>query len=181
MCGSGTIVIEGALMARGIAPGAKRRFAVERWPGVPPTLGAWVRSELAGRGALAELPLIAGSDRDEGAIRAATSNAERAGVRNDLRLAVQTLSAAEFPVAERGWVVTNPPYGVRVGEADRVRNLWARLGQVLRERAAGWRVALLSPEVALERQLGIPLREVARTTNGGIPVRLVVGEVPGNP
>jgi len=181
MCGSGTIVIEGALMARGIAPGAKRRFAVERWPGVPPTLGAWVRSELAGRRALAELPLIAGSDRDEGAIRAATSNAERAGVRNDLRLAVQTLSAAEFPVAERGWVVTNPPYGVRVGEADRVRNLWARLGQVLRERAAGWRVALLSPEVALERQLGIPLREVARTTNGGIPVRLVVGEVPGNP
>lgn len=177
MCGSGTIAIEGALMARGIAPGAKRRFAVEEWPGVPPTLGAWVRKELSGRGALATLPPIVGSDRDEGAIRAAQSNAERAGVRDDLTLAARTLSAAEFPPAERGWVVTNPPYGVRVGEADRVRNLWARLGQVLRERAAGWQVALLSPDVGLERQLGIPLRSVARTTNGGIPVRLIVGEV----
>jgi len=180
MCGSGTIVIEGALTARGVAPGAKRRFAVERWPGVPPTLGAWVRTQLAGRGAITELPPIVGSDRDEGAIRAATSNAERAGVRPDLALEVRTLSAAEFPATGRGFVVTNPPYGIRVGEADRVRNLWARLGQVLRERAPGWRVALLSPDPALERQLGIPLREVARTTNGGIPVRLVVGEVQGN-
>jgi putative N6-adenine-specific DNA methylase len=99
----------------------------------------------------------------------------------DLTLAVQSLSAASFPEVERGWMVTNPPYGVRVGEVDQVRNLWARLGQVLRERAAGWRVALLSPDAALERQLGIPLREVARASNGGIPVRLVVGEVEGRP
>jgi len=75
--------------------------------------------------------------------------------------------------------VTNPPYGVRVGEADRVRNLWARLGQVLRDRAVGWQVALLSPDASLERQLGVPMRLVAQTTNGGIPVRLVVGEVEG--
>lgn len=181
LCGSGTILIEGALMARGTPPGARRPFAVERWPGVPPTLGAWVRNELAGRDAVERLPIIAGSDRDEGAIRAATSNAERAGVLDGLTLAVQTLSEASFPESEPGWVVTNPPYGVRVGEADRVRNLWARFGQVLRERAAGWRVALLSPDAALERQLGIPVRAVAQTSNGGIPVRLIVGEVEGNP
>ena len=179
LCGSGTIVIEGALMARGIPAGARRRFVVERWPGVPPTLGAWVRKELAGRGAISALPAIVGSDRDEGAIRAAASNAERAGVRDDLTLAAHALSAASFPESTRGWMITNPPYGVRVGEADRVRNLWARLGQVLRERATGWRVALLSPDAALERQLGVPLDVVAHTTNGGIPVRLVVGEVTG--
>jgi len=177
LCGSGTIVIEGALMARGIPPGARRRFAVERWPGVPPTLGAWVRGELAGRRPVAQLPPIVGSDRDEGAIVAAGSNAERAGVREDLELAVRALSAAEFPDSERGWVVSNPPYGVRVGEHDRVRNLWARLGQVLRERAPAWRVALLSPDPSLERQLGMPVRVVAQTTNGGIPIRLVTGEV----
>ena len=177
LCGSGTIVIEGALIARGTPAGARRRFAVERWPGVPPTLGAWVRSELAGRGAVAKLPRIIGSDRDEGAIQAARSNAERAGVEGDVELAVRALSAAELPESERGWVVSNPPYGMRVGELDRVRNLWARLGQVLRERAPGWRVALLSPDQALERQLGIPVRVVAQTTNGGIPVRLVVGDV----
>ena len=83
----------------------------------------------------------------------------------------------QVPDAERGWVVCNPPYGVRVGEMDRVRNLWARLGQLLRERAPGWRVTLLSPEPSLERQLGIPVRVVAQTTNGGIPVRLVAGDV----
>jgi len=177
LCGSGTIVIEGALQARGTPAGSKRRFAVERWPGVPPTLGAWVRAELAGRGAVAHLPPIIGTDRDEGAIRAAGENAERAGVRPDVTLAVSALSAVEFPLAERGWVVTNPPYGVRVGEVDRVRNLWARFGQVLRERAPGWRVTLLSPDAGLERQLGIPVRMVAQTTNGGIPIRLVTGEI----
>ena len=61
-----------------------------------------------------------------------------------------------------------------------MRDLWAQLGKVLRTRAAGWQVALLSPDQALERQLGIPLRLVTRTTNGGIPVRVVVGEVPAS-
>jgi 23S rRNA G2445 N2-methylase RlmL len=73
--------------------------------------------------------------------------------------------------------VTNPPYGVRVGDAARVRDLWAHLGKVLRERAPGWRLALLSPDPALERQLGLSMKVVAQTTNGGIPVRLVVGDV----
>jgi hypothetical protein len=65
-----------------------------------------------------------------------------------------------------------------VGEADRVRDLWAQLGNVLRDRAAGWKVALLSPDAALERQLRIPMRVAATTSNGGIPVRVMVGDVP---
>ena len=177
LCGSGTIPIEGALRARGLAPGAHRTFAAERWPGVSRTLGDRVRAELA-EGARADVKArIVGSDRDAGAIDAARANAERAGVAAAVDLSVRSLSAAEFPTEARGWVVTNPPYGVRVGEADRVRDLWAQLGHVLRERARGWRVALLSPDPALERQLRIPLSVVAQTTNGGIPVRLVVGEV----
>lgn len=178
-CGSGTIPIEAALSARGVAPGASRTFSAERWPGVSRTLGEKVRAELAA-GAKAQAPgVIAGFDRDAGAIAAATANAERAGVIGDLTLAVRTLSAAEFPADVSGWVVTNPPYGVRVGEVDRVRDLWAQLGNVLRERARGWQVALLSPDPALERQLRMPLRVAATTSNGGIPVRLLVGEVGG--
>jgi putative N6-adenine-specific DNA methylase len=176
LCGSGTIPIEAALMARGIAPGAKRSFAVERWPGVPRTLGESVRMELAnGRSPVVPGPMI-GSDRDSGAIAAAVANAERAGVAGDVALSMRALSAAEFP-GEHGWIVTNPPYGVRVGDADRVRDLWAQLGHVLGERARGWRVAILSPDSALDRQLCIPLRAVAHTSNGGIPVRLMVGEI----
>ena len=118
-----------------------------------------------------------GSDRDAGAIAAAVANADRAGVSDDVGLAMHSLSAAEFPGGGRGWVVTNPPYGVRVGDTERVRDLWAQLGHVLRSRAKGWRIAVLSPDPALERQLGIAVRAVAQTTNGGIPVRLVVGDV----
>lgn len=178
LCGSGTIPIEAALQARRIAPGAHRTFAMERWPGMSITLGERVRAELATRMLATSAAMIVGSDRDAGAIAAATSNAERAGVTADLTLAVRSVSAAVFPEAGKGWIVTNPPYGVRVGESDRVRDLWAQFGTVLRERAPGWRVALLSPDPALERQLKIPLRVAATTSNGGIPVRLMVGDVP---
>jgi putative N6-adenine-specific DNA methylase len=180
-CGSGTIPIEAALRARDLAPGAMRTFSAERWPGVSRTLGERVRAELAERSRPAAVGTIAGFDRDAGAIDAAAANAERARVSADLTLAVRSLSAAEFPTGGHGWVVTNPPYGVRVGggDADRIRDLWAQLGHVLRDRAPGWRVALLSPDPALERQLRIPLRVAAVTSNGGIPVRLMVGEVDG--
>ena len=178
LCGSGTIPIEAAMRARRLAPGADRTFAMERWPTVARTLGEQVRAELAERELARTDAVIIGSDRDAGAIVAATSNAERAGVADDVRWAERSLSAAQFPESPKGWIVTNPPYGVRVGEADRVRDLWAQLGNVLRERAAGWKLALLSPDAALERQLRIPMRVAATTSNGGIPVRVMVGDVP---
>jgi putative N6-adenine-specific DNA methylase len=179
LCGSGTIPIEAAMRARHLAPGAHRTFAMERWPTVSRGLGEQVRAELAVRALPSTRAMILGSDRDAGAMVAANSNADRAGVAGDVRWGERSLSAAEFPDARKGWVVTNPPYGVRVGEADRVRDLWAQLGNVLRDRAAGWTVALLSPDVALEKQLRVPLRAAASTSNGGIPVRVMVGVVPG--
>jgi putative N6-adenine-specific DNA methylase len=178
MCGSGTIPIEAALMARRIPPGARRAFAVERWPGVSKELVRAVRSEL-GTSTLAAAPgAIVGSDRDAGAIESARENAERATAAADIDLAAHTISAMQLPEGDPGWIVSNPPYGVRVGESGRVRDLWAQFGNVLRRRAPGWRVTLLSPDVALERQLQIPMHVVARTTNGGIPVRIVSGVVP---
>lgn len=178
LCGSGTIPIEAALQARGVAPGSARRFAMERWPAVPVGLGVLVRGELADRARPQAGVTLRGSDRDPGAIAAATSNADRAGVTGDVVLEVCSLSAMTLPDVPRGWIVTNPPYGVRVGDADRVRDLWAQLGNVLRERASGWRFALLSPDAALDRQLRIPMRAAASLSNGGIPVRIMVGDVP---
>jgi putative N6-adenine-specific DNA methylase len=178
MCGSGTIPIEAALMARRIPPGAHRAFAVERWPGVSAELSRAIRAEL-GAPALGAAPgAIVGSDRDAGAIESARGNAARAEVASDVALGVHSISAMPLPEVGRGWIVSNPPYGVRVGDSARVRDLWAQLGNVLSRRAPGWRVTLLSPDAALERQLQIPMQLVARTTNGGIPVRIVRGEVP---
>ena len=178
LCGSGTVPIEAVLIARRISPGAKRAFAMERWPSVAPTLGERIRAELARRELPAAPSEIVGTDRDAGAITASSSNAHRAGVAADVTFAQRSLAASVFPAAARGWVVTNPPYGVRIGESDRVRDLWAQLGKVLRMQVPGWRVAVLSPDPALERQLRIPVHVVATTKNGGIPVRLVVGDVP---
>jgi putative N6-adenine-specific DNA methylase len=176
MCGSGTIVIEAALLARRIAPGVNRPFAFQRWPEFDQAVWARMVAE-AREQELARAPAsIRGSDRDAGAIEAAQANAERAGVVGDLELERRPVSAIESP-SGRGWVVVNPPYGVRVGESAAVRDLYAALGNVLRARFPGWRLALLSPSESLERQVGLPLHERLATLNGGIPVRLVTGEV----
>jgi len=189
MCGSGTVAIEGALLARGIAPGlthprpadgghpaGTRRFAFMNWPDFDE--GAWraLVDDARERAATGAIVPIQASDRDAGAVAAALANAERAGVAGDVEITTRALSAIE-PPGGPGWVVTNPPYGVRVGEADRVRNLYAQLGKVVRASCPGWTLALLSADRAMERQIGVELEEAFRTTNGGIPVRLVVGRV----
>ena len=174
LCGSGTIPIEAALMARRIAPGSSRSFAFEGWPSFD--RGRWdaLRAEAA-EGVLASAGIgIRGSDRDAGAIEAAASNAERAGVTADVDLSVRAVSAIDDCAGGDGLVATNPPYGVRVGEAARLRDLYAKLGQVLRGKCPGWRVALLSANARLEGELRLPLEERLRTRNGGIPVRLMV-------
>jgi len=179
MCGSGTIPIEGALIARRIAPGLHRHFAFEQWP----DFDAPVWNELTAAATARVLPTAArpikGSDRDAGAIEAAIANAERAGVAGDIEFSRRPVSAIE-PPEEPGWIVSNPPYGVRVGERDRLRNLYAQLGNVLRARCPGWNVALVSADPALERQVRVPLEAVLRTSNGGIKVRVVTGAVPAH-
>jgi putative N6-adenine-specific DNA methylase len=175
MCGSGTIPIEAALVARRIAPGLHRPFALQRWPGFDSR--AWEKLVAAAReGELPTAPaVLVGSDRDAGAVQAARANAGRAGVLADITFEQRPISAIEPPQGA-GWVVVNPPYGVRVAEADSVRDLYASFGNVLRERFVGWKVGVLSPGEDLERQMGLKLRERFATVNGGIPVRLVTGE-----
>ncbi len=174
-CGSGTIPIEGAMLARRIPPGLDRVFAFQQWPWIE--AGLWSRMR---RDAEAEIldglpaPII-GADRDEGAIRAATENAARAGVEGQIEFVVSPVSEASVE-ADPGWVITNPPYGVRVGTSRELRNLYARLGAVMRERFGGWRLALLSADHALEAQLRMELEVLFRTTNGGIPVRCMTSK-----
>jgi putative N6-adenine-specific DNA methylase len=179
MCGSGTIPIEGALIARRIPPGLYRHFAFEHWPDFD--RGLWGDVTAAARDrVLARAPAsIQGSDRDAGAIEAAISNARRAGVADDIEFSRRPVSAVA-PPHESGFVISNPPYGVRVGEADRLRNLYAQLGNVLRAKCPEWNVALVSADAALERQVRIPLEPILRTTNGGIKVRVVTGMVPAH-
>ncbi len=170
--GSGTIAIEAALLARRMAPGLARGFACQRWRGWP--AAEWAALLAAARTrVLARAPAaILLSDRDAGAVRSARSNAERAGVAADIRFETRAVSALE-PLAGPGLVVTNPPYGVRVSEGRDLRDLYARLGQVLAERLPGFGLTLLLPAEPLERATGRLFKVLFRTANGGIPVRAV--------
>lgn len=177
LCGSGTIPIEAALLARRVAPGLRRAFALERWPSFDAaTLRAAVARAEERMLPRAPVPIV-GADRDAGAIAAAAANAARAGVVEDIGFRRAAISALEPPPG-LGVIVTNPPYGVRVGRSRDLRDLYARLGQVLRRRCPGWGVALLSARVELAAQLGLDLSTALTTTNGGLRVRLLTGAVP---
>ncbi len=184
MCGSGTVAIEAALLARRIAPGlasaerTPRRYAFLDWPDSDARLWARTVERAAGEVLPAAPVPVAASDRDAGAVEAARANAARAGVLDDLALDVRPLSAVEPPPGT-GWLLSNPPYGVRVGETEGLRNLYAALGRLARERLPGWTLGLLSADRGLEAQVRVRFAEALRTRNGGIPVRLVVGRVEG--
>lgn len=175
-CGSGTIPIEAALLARRLPPGLHRSFAFQQW-------AVWDAAEwrslidAARDQSLSRAPsAIIAADRDAGAIGAARANAARAGVEQDIEFRCAALSSFD-PPAGIGHLVSNPPYGVRVGEPRALRDLYARLGQVARERLAGWQVTLLLPAVPLERAIGLAFTESLRTNNGGLTVRAVQARV----
>ena len=173
-CGSGTIAIEAALMARGLAPGRNRRFAFMNWPGFDAQIWKNILAESLPTPRVA--PIIQASDRDEGAVRMARENAQRAGVADAIQFTCQAVSAIQ-PPNEPGWVVTNPPYGLRVSEGNDLRNLYAQLGNVLRALCPAWQVALLCNDPALLGQTRIKLDTSLGLINGGVNVRLGRGKV----
>jgi putative N6-adenine-specific DNA methylase len=179
MCGSGTIPIEAALLARRVPPGMARRFAFMRWPGFDESVWKQLVQQACER-ILPRAPVpILGSDRDAGAVAASAANAERAGVAGDIEWRRAAISAMA-PPAGRGWIITNPPYGVRVGERRELRDLYAQLGNVARRCCPGWEVAFLAAHPELERQTGLEPAVRFTTENGGIRVRLVQGSVPAS-
>ena len=171
LCGSGSITIESALMARRIPPGIHRAFAFQQWPSYDSV--KWESLVTGAREQIqAAVGLIMGSDRDAGAVQSAQANAERAGVSESVSFEVRAIAAVDFPPSP-GWIITNPPYGVRVGERRSLRNLYAQLGKTIRLRAQGYTLGLLSADTMLESALEMPLTQVFRTRNGGIPVRFL--------
>jgi putative N6-adenine-specific DNA methylase len=178
MCGSGTIPIEAALLGRRIPPGLARDFQFMNWKSFDRQFWEEIVRR-AKEAILARALTIKGADRDAGAIRAATSNAERAGVAADIQLAEQpiseSLSTLTDPEDGEGWVLTNPPYGVRLDENADLRDLYATVGSALSDKRS-WRIGVLTPDAGPARQLGRPLRSRFATQNGGIPVNFLVSE-----
>jgi putative N6-adenine-specific DNA methylase len=174
-CGSGTIPIEGALLASGMAPGRHRYFSFMDWSAFNPKLWKQLVAE-ADRAVRSRGPVIQASDRDRGAVQAARENAERAGVIDRIDFSCRALSALEPPTGP-GWVVANPPFGLRVSAGRDLRNLYATLGKILKTKCTGWQAALLSPDQRLAGQTGLRLVEKASFKTGGLAVKLWYGRV----
>jgi 23S rRNA (guanine2445-N2)-methyltransferase / 23S rRNA (guanine2069-N7)-methyltransferase len=198
MCGSGTIVIEAAMIAADRAPGLSREyFGFLGWRGHDSGLWGEILEDAARRARSPVRPLvIRGHDRDAAAIRAARENSQRAGVGVLLQFEVKELAqAAPFappqgatapttrnePVAASapspppvpGLLCVNPPYGVRLDDHEGARALHRQLGAVLRERFQGWQAAVLSGAPQLGMELGIRAHRTHALWNGPIECRLL--------
>lgn len=176
MCGSGTLLIEGALMAADVAPGLLRHGdrLPSRWRGFD--WKAWATQheqaqlrEQAGRAALRDV--FDGADSDPHAIRAARENATAAGLRDAIRFETRAIEALPVLSAARGLVVCNPPYDARLA-ADPA--LYRALGDSLKRAVPGWRASLLCGDEALAHATGLRAQKKYRMFNGALECSLVV-------
>ena len=172
MCGSGTVPMEAAEMALGLAPGRDRAFAFEQLNGFD--ADRWEAARAAMPGATDTALRFDGADRDAGAIAGARQNVERAGVSGHVRFAQAAISDLVPPPEQvPGLIFVNPPYGGRIGKADGLRPLYRALGNTLTERFAGWRVALITTEANLAQTTGLPFAPAsAPIPHGGLKIRL---------
>ncbi|HVS03349.1 MAG TPA: THUMP domain-containing protein [Thermoanaerobaculia bacterium] len=176
LCGSGTLPIEGALIAADVAPGLRRehwgflgwgRHRHERWLAVRQDAEMRCRRGLAGR-----LPPILGSDGDAAAVAVAQANAAAAGVAGIVGFERRSIAEAAPPAGSPpGLVVANPPYGRRLGGAG-LPALWAELGRCLKQRFPGWRVAVLSADPELSARLGLRAHRKNVLYNGALRCQL---------
>jgi 23S rRNA (guanine2445-N2)-methyltransferase / 23S rRNA (guanine2069-N7)-methyltransferase len=175
MCGSGTFLSEGALMAADAAPALDRPyFGFLKWRGHDAGLWERLRAEaVARRGARVARRCILGSDIDSEAVRMAIANGEQAGVAEWLHVEKHALSEVTRPRGEGGLVVANPPYGERIGAESGLPALYSELGSVLREHFQGWQAAILTGNPPLARNLGIYAKRTHRFFNGSIECRLL--------
>jgi len=180
MCGSGTLLIEAALMALDIAPGSMRNhFGFINWLGHDAELWRRVHDEARDRrAATADRRIdIRGYDSDSGAVRAAIENVERAQLRHTIHVERRDLAALVRDGGEQGLLVTNPPYGERIGDQDRLRDLYSLLGERLRSQFVGWKAAVFTGNPPLAKFLDINARRTHTLFNGRIECRLLRFEI----
>ncbi|HID97831.1 MAG TPA: class I SAM-dependent RNA methyltransferase [Thermodesulfobacteriaceae bacterium] len=171
-CGSGTIPIEAAMMAKGIPPGSFRSFAFEKWRNFDRRLWTDLKKQSVSLDCSAG-PVIIASDRSPKALSAVAQNAEKAGVSDSIQIINRPVSKLSPPIPGPGWIICNPPYGKRIGQEKAVIYMFQTLGRVVRERFPGWRLALLCPHYTLQRALALRMEKVTAFSNGGVHVELL--------
>jgi 23S rRNA (guanine2445-N2)-methyltransferase / 23S rRNA (guanine2069-N7)-methyltransferase len=181
MCGSGTLLIEAALIAADIAPGLGRAsFGFERWLNHRNDIWLTLREEAFERrriGLAKDLPEIRGYDADLRVIRAAEENIVSAELDNWLRVTRKELAEFKKPThvaIDTGLVICNPPYGERLGEVESLKLLYAHLGERLRNEFQGWQAGVFTGNPELGKQMGLRAEKKYKLFNGTIPSELLL-------
>ncbi len=177
MCGSGTLLIEAALMAADIAPGLLQQdFGLLHWKQHRPELWQDLREQARRRrqDGLAQLPPLRGFDRSRKTLQAARENIRRAGLDDYIHLEACELAHCTPPARSHGGLLlTNPPYGERLGEEEQLQQLYHRLGQVLKNRFQGWQAGVFTARPELAQQLGLRARKIHSLFNGALACKLL--------
>jgi 23S rRNA (guanine2445-N2)-methyltransferase / 23S rRNA (guanine2069-N7)-methyltransferase len=183
MCGSGTLVIEAAMMAMDLAPGRKReRWGFTRWPGHDAELWLSLRQEAErraheGRQAVAEQQIgFFGSDQDPKVIATAHNNVQRAGLGEQISLQRRDVSAltADGHNKAPGLVLVNPPYGERLSELKELGALYQSLGEAVKRELPGWRLGVFTGAPQYGKSLGLRSYKQYKLFNGKIPAQLLL-------
>lgn len=176
MCGSGTLLLEGASIALGQAAGAGRKFGLMRWLDFDRRL--WeelLREEQAAASESLASPVL-GYDRDPKAIIACRENARRAGLAYGVAFDRKPFEEIE-PCSHQGLLVMNPPYGVRMGERSSLEPLYRKIGEVFKRRFTGWTAFLLAGDLELAKLVGLKPSRRFVLFNGPLECRLLKYEL----
>ncbi len=171
MCGSGTLLIEAALIALDIAPGIRRAFGFEKLKNFD--RAAWERLKAAAQ--TRERPRTAlpihGSDMFGDELKTARANLAAAGLTDVIQLKQANVLEISAPAAS-GVIVTNPPYGVRLGTTEDLAQFYPLLGNVLKQKFSGWRAYILSSDLALQKLIRLAASKRTPLFNGALECRL---------
>ncbi len=171
MCGSGTIAIEAAMLVNNIAPGKARRFAAEDFPQIPESLWRLAREEALDTERQTKFEVYA-SDIDPTSVALTMANARRAGVDGSLKIFTADARKIEKPEGRRGTIVTNPPYGERIGGTlQEVEQLYRELGVTFRA-LPPWQIYVITSHPEFPRFYGKAPDKVRKLYNGMIPCYL---------
>jgi len=178
MCGSGTLVIEGALLAARVAPGLLRDyFGFFGWKQHQADTWKQLCEEASASRRQAPVQSVAfGFDQDGRAVAAARDNLRRAGLEDWAEFSQRAIKDLRNPLPGHegtGLLLVNPPYGERLGEIDQLGPLYAELGRCWREEFDGWRASLLTGQPELAFQVGLRSDRYHHLNNGQIPCRLL--------
>ena len=169
MCGSGTLAIEAAMQMRNIAPGMRRRFAAEKFPYIGEQIWRNAKEEALEGIVKSDFEVFA-SDIDEECVQLTKDNAYRAGVLNSIKVFKQDARRISAP-GRRGTIVTNPPYGERIGTLPEVERLYRDIGHHFRS-LAPWQVYVITSHEGFEKFYGKKADKVKKLYNGMIPCYL---------